>query len=40
MNEIQNLKSEILIAKRIFKDSNLCQIACRRFKQTIDIKNE
>jgi hypothetical protein len=34
------LKAEILIAKRILKDSNLCELVCRKFNDTIDVKNE
>ena len=38
--EIKDVKGEILIAKRILKDSNLSYIATRKFKQTIDTVNE
>ena len=34
--EIDLLKEEILIGKRILRDPNLCQLATRKFKTTID----
>ena len=34
--EIQDLKEELLIAKRILKDPQLSQLASRKFKETIE----
>ena len=39
-SEIVELKEEILLAKRILKDPNLCQTAMRRFHECVEKESD